>query len=681
MLPKKQIKSPFSSSSNNSNSFKNKIYNQDYNNSEKQLPELNLNSSSNFIKSTLTTIPKSSYLKKQLKIPFGINITPLNNNEDINDINSIPLIDYGESYELPHCQNPKCKAFINPYIELINDGEQWKCNICKSINKTKEYLYNSLEDFKVKPELNCGTYDFISYKDNFIKNRPNLIFTSYFFLIDISQTAINSGFTQCVLETLKEILNNNTNNKNNDFNLCILTFDELIHFYPIDINYDNKNNINMLSINENFKNLFLPIKKDFLLVNFKKYKNKFIQIIESIQNFTLDENYNAPKEATRFFDAIKICDLIGEKTGGKIFIFSGSNLSKLDFMNNIKKDNNDDFKSQKYKTTDGGKIGQFGISISLHGLSVNIFQANKLYTNIRTLNQLIINTNGNFYFYKNFSPPKHYKSLFNQVIKTFQNETVFEGGLKFFFSHKFGIKDYLTPCLIYNKEIIYFPNLDSDQSFSFILEMNYNNDYESSENYTINEDYFFMQINYLFNKGNGKKIIRVFNYRFNVTNNPRDIYDSINAENLSVICLQKLITDLYRNKNIIESLNKFENKFKEIYQGYFNNLNKIMKELNDEMKFFSLYILGILKNCLFNKNDKGMNNDVDLTNFFLCKIQKLKIEEILCFIYPRIYALNETLNNENSFPQVINTNLESLLSNGNIFLIDNGFNLILYIIY
>ena len=94
-----------------------------------------------------------------------------------------------------------------------------------------------------------------------------------------------------------------------------------------------------------------------------------------------------------------------------------------------------------------------------------------------------------------------------------------------------------------------------------------------------------------------------------------------------------------------------------------------------------LYILGLFKNCLFNKNDKGINNDDDLTNYYFSKLQKFKIDEILCFIYPRIYPLDNILtqNETDSFLQMINNNKESLINSGNIFLIDNGFYLFLYL--
>ena len=644
------------------------------------------NTSSTFINSTYNCIPKTSSLKKQINIPFALNISPLSNFSE----KQIPLIDYSESYDNPRCKNPNCQAFLNPFVEFINNGEQWKCNICKNINKVEEYYYSDIDDNGIrldqetKPELNLGTYEFISYKESLLKEGLNVVSYNYFFLIDISSNAVNSGFTQCVLESIKDCINNNCfyDYENSEIKISIITYDEQIHFYPTNIKNENDtNNINMLSINESSNNLFLPTNKNHLLLNLKKYKNKFIQIIESIQNLISSDNYYSIKESNRFFDVIKICDLIGAKEGGKILIFNGSSISNIYLMNGkINKDITD--KKYKYITTEEGKIGKFGISISLNGLSPTIFLSSKTYTNIITLNKLIINSNGNCFFYRNFSPDIHYKNIFNQIRKTLQNQTVFESGLKLRFSHNFTVKDYLTPTLLYSKNIIYFPNLTPDQNFSFVLEMNYNKEEDTIGEYNINDDFSYLQGTLFYKRGDGKKIIRVFNLCFPVVDKFEDIYDYINPEILGAFYSQKLIMDIIRNKSLVNSVNKIEKEFFLVNKSYFNNLNMIKKELNENMKLFSLYVLGLFKNCLFNKNDKGINNDDDLTNFYFTKLQRIKIEEILCFIYPRIYALDEILNSineEQPFPSIINDNKESIETNGNIFLIDNGFNLYLYL--
>ena len=79
-----------------------------------------------------------------------------------------------------------------------------------------------------------------------------------------------------------------------------------------------------------------------------------------------------------------------------------------------------------------------------------------------------------------------------------------------------------------------------------------------------------------------------------------------------------------------------------------------------------------------NSELKSFQNDIDLSNFFRLKIVRMTTEEILCFIYPRIYLLDNILNiNIEDFPEIVNDSLEGI-NQGNLFLVDNGFYLTIY---
>ena len=680
-----KLASPFSKSGNNTTAshYDDYLLKKEDINSTYKSKYLKYNTSTDFIKTTISIFPNSAELMNQLKIPIGMNLSPLS---PFVDEKSIPVIDYGESYDLPRCKNNNCRAYLNPFVKFLNGANQWQCNICKNINQTLDYYYSSVDengvrlDQNTKPELNFGTYDFIAYKEFWNKDRPP-IKAAYYFLVDISQSSINSGFAQCVLESIKEMIINNIfyNYENIEMKICIITFDNEIHFYPININNENENNVKMLSINENYSELFLPINRDFLLVDAKKYKTKILQIIESIQNCINSYNSNI-KEADRFFDAVKICNLIGNKNAGKILIFNGSNVSKLNLMNGFNtKNNTPEQKNNIYRITDEGQIGKLGISLSLNGLSVNIFECCDSDTNLKTLNQLITNSNGNLFFYRKFNPNLHYKNLYNQISKILSNQNIFEGGLLIKFSHKFYVSEYVTPVLLYNKQMIYFPNLDSDQNYSVLLAYGNPNDFDEKPK-PIDDDFLYIQGSLIFSPGDGKKKLRIFNLCFPISSRPIDIYESINSEVLACFMIQSCIMKIYRNKNLIQTVNDLEKKYFEINTTYFNNLNIMKKELDGEIKLLSLYFLAIMKNCLLNKNERGFDNDNDLSHFFRARLQKQKIEEIICFIYPRIYVLDNILDlKSGEFPIIINNNKESMDTQGTIFLIDNGFELILFL--
>jgi protein transport protein SEC24 len=232
--------------------------------------------------------------------------------------------------------------------------------------------------------------------------------------------------------------------------------------------------------------------------------------------------------------------------------------------------------------------------------------------------------------------------------------------------------------LLYNKNLIFYPNLDSDQSYSISLGLK--TDEEGKNSTRIEDDFTYIQASLIYSKGDGNKRIRVFNLCIPVSSNPKTIYESVNSEILSSFLTQYLIMKIFKSKNLVESVAELEKQFFQLNDAYFSNLNLIKKELDGEMRTVSLYFLGMLKNCLFNRNERGVNNDIDLSNYYRARLQKTKMEDIICFVYPRIYILDNILELQgDEYPPIANDSKESLDSQGSIFLIDNGFELILYL--
>ena len=112
---------------------------------------------------------------------------------------------------------------------------------------------------------------------------------------------------------------------------------------------------------------------------------------------------------------------------------------------------------------------------------------------------------------------------------------------------------------------------------------------------------------------------------------------------------------------------------------YLSSQEYLKKELSNEMRMLILFFLSLMKLCIFNKKkDSGFQNDIDLSNYYRLKILKIPIDEILAFIYPRIYLLDDISNlNYGEFPDVVNDSMEGI-NQGNFFLIDNGFFLGIY---
>jgi hypothetical protein len=309
MLPNRP--NPFPTETTTDNQFN---YEKEYTlNSENNQEEFKskyekFNCSRDYLRSTVSIFPRYESQLNQLKIPIGLNISP---SSFYTKKDEFPLVSYGEINDPPRCKNQNCKAFINPFIKII-DNFKWECNICKCINNIEDYYFKNEEEKENKIELNNGSYEFLLNK-TFWKNErpPNKL--NYHFLIDISYKSIESGFAQSALESLKNCIMNDFFYNYDIFpiKISLITYDTSIHFYSLN---KKSNQFTMLCINDE-KDIFIPTFRDNLLVSLSENKNKLIQIIESIQNSIynqLAQNEkikNSEKNATKFFDAIKAANL------------------------------------------------------------------------------------------------------------------------------------------------------------------------------------------------------------------------------------------------------------------------------------------------------------------------------------------------------------------------------------
>ena len=682
MLPNRP--NPFPMENDNSQYNYSKDYSSSFeNNNNKELDSKykNLNCSKEYLRSTINIFPKYESQLNQLKIPIGVIISP---SSIYTKKGEFPLISYGEDNEVPRCKNENCKAFVNPFIKII-DNDKWQCNICKAVNKMEDNFYKNDEEKEAKIELNNGSYEFLLNKSYWKNNRPpNKL--NYYFVIDISHKSIESGFAQCSLEIIKDCVINNYFYNYDSFpiKICLITYDTSVHFYSIN---EKSNQFTMYCTNENNeKDLFVPTFRDNLLVSLKENKNKFVQIIESIQNNIYNQSTQKEKKeknATKIYEAIKCVNLLGNTLGGKILVFSGSDLKNLEIMNDKKDENDNEYEKEKGYDKNlergGKKLGQLGIDVTYNSFSINVFQASDEFCKILTINQMCDNSNGNLYFYKNFNSELHYKNLYNQIKRILTNETQLEGTLKLRISNGYYINEYITSVLLYNRRLFVFPTHDSDEKY--IVQLSILTQEELDERKIINDidDYIYMQSCLLYSHGDGTRRMRVHNLCLPISTNNKDIFDSIDPEFLACFLAQKSSHLIFKYKNIEKSMNKIENQFVNMMKEYFNAQEYNNKNLNEDMCKLILLFLGVMKLCIFNpKKISGILNDIDLCNFFRLKIVRMTVEEILCFIYPRIYLLDNILNLEQEdLPDTVNDSFEGI-NQGNLFLVDNGFYLTLY---
>lgn len=77
----------------------------------------------------------------------------------------IPVIDFGESGPV-RCE--RCKAYVNPFMQFIEGGRKFTCNLCKFTTDVPAQYFSNLDmsgrrvDLQYRPELQFGSVEFIA---------------------------------------------------------------------------------------------------------------------------------------------------------------------------------------------------------------------------------------------------------------------------------------------------------------------------------------------------------------------------------------------------------------------------------------------------------------------------------------------------------------------------------------
>ena len=655
-----------------------------------------LNCSSEYISTSTNIFPSNIETLNKLSLPISISLCPMKNTGM-----EIPFINY-DNKNIPRCPNRNCRAYLNPFVKFIDGGEKWICNICGQINNTEDYYFCDVDkngkrtDINEKPELCCGSYEFFANK-SYWKKGKNPTEAMFFFIFETSNGAIDNGFFNACVESVKDVVSNESFYNGNNIKISIITYNLGVDFYSYNEKYSQPQ---MLTVND--EEMFLPTSKDNLIFSVQKDKDKILQILDLIQNTFNKNNQNIInnncKDSIHIFSSIVGAYLIGKNLGGQIILFSSSNiLNTLPNMNGGY-DKNMTKEQLAYSALDKKKLRNIGINLTNENIGCNIFASADSQINTFTLNQICEYTNGHLYFFKKFNMDLHYKNIFNQIRRVLTRPIAWEGVNRTRFSLGYRISSYSTPILITNGDLFVFPTTDSDQNYLFSVSPppSKTEDGEGSEkkndfnqDFSKKENYVYIQSALLYSYGDGTRRIRVHNLCLPITTNIKYIYNEVNSEILATHYLKDTIDKLYKTKNISNAIISTDTQFKHFIDKVMSSQYKMNKELLPNLEYLPLYMIGMFKHRIFCKEEIEKNYDIDISNFLRISLQKLSSQEILSFIVPSIYSLHELENDKNigtynsetgefNMPNMISSNKSSMEDNG-LYLIDNGYLLIIYV--
>ncbi|XP_014340472.2 protein transport protein Sec24A-like [Latimeria chalumnae] len=258
------------------------------------------NCSSNIIQCTMTNVPKSELLLKQVKLPLAFIFHPFSHSQEPCMISNMTL---------PQCT--QCRAYINPFVTFLNQ-QQWKCVACLALNTVPgAFLFDQetggYQDSQTLPVLQHPVVEFYAPPE-YLDRPPQP--TVYLFAFDVSSNAMDSGYLQIVCQTLLENLDRLPGS--HQTRIGIITFDSTVHFYNLQ---EGLTQPRMMIVSDT-EDVVVP-DEERLLVNLFRSRELIMSLLKALPKMFRESS----KTECTLGLALQAAQKLLSSTGGRLSVF------------------------------------------------------------------------------------------------------------------------------------------------------------------------------------------------------------------------------------------------------------------------------------------------------------------------------------------------------------------------
>uniref|UniRef100_A0A0E0BRZ7 Zinc finger Sec23/Sec24-type domain-containing protein n=1 Tax=Oryza glumipatula TaxID=40148 RepID=A0A0E0BRZ7_9ORYZ len=451
---------------------------------------------------TLNQIPCTGDILTTSAMPLALMVQPFALPHPSEE--PIQLVDFGGMGPI-RCS--RCKAYINPFMRFIDQGKHFVCNLCGFSNDTpREYLCNlgpdgRRRDADDRPELCRGTVEFIASKEFLVRDPMPAV---YFFLIDVSMNAIQTGATAAACSAISQALSDLPEGPRTM--VGIATFDSAIHFYSLKRDQQQP----LMLIVPDIQDVYTPLQTD-LILPISECRENLEQLLESIPN--MFENNRVADSA--FGAAMKASFLAMKSTGGKLLVFQSvlpsvgiGSLSarEAEGRSNI---STGDKEAHKLLQPVDKTLKTMALEFAEYQVCVDVFLTTQSYVDISSISVVPSTTGGRVYHYYPFSALSDPAKLFNDLRWNFSRPQGFEAVMRVRCSQGLQVQDYSGNFCRRVPTDIDLPAIDSDKT----IMVTFKHDDKLQEN---SECAF--QCALLYTTVYGQRRIRVINLSLSCTN-------------------------------------------------------------------------------------------------------------------------------------------------------------------
>ncbi|GKV43837.1 hypothetical protein SLEP1_g51088 [Rubroshorea leprosula] len=624
-----------------------------------------LNCNPRYLRLTTTAIPNSQSLVSRWHLPLGAVVCPL---AEAPEGEEVPVVNFASS-GIVRCK--RCRTYVNPYVTFTDAGRKWRCNLCSLLNDVPGDYYAHLDaagqriDLDERPELTKGSVEFVAPTEYMVRPpMPPL----YFFLIDVSVSAVRSGMIEVVAQTIKSCLDQLPGFPRTQ--IGFITYDSTIHFYNMKSSLTQP----QMMVVSDLDDIFVPLPDD-LLVNLSESRTVVETFLDSLPSMFQD-NLNIE---SAFGPSLKAAFMVMNQLGGKLLIFQNTlpslGVGRLRLRG-------DDFrlygtdKEHALRLPEDPFYKQMAADLTKYQIGVNIYAFSDKYTDIASLGTLAKYTGGQVYYYPSFQSAVHGEKLRHELARDLTRETAWEAVMRIRCGKGVRFTSYHGNFMLRSTDLLALPAVDCDKAYAVQLTL---------EETLLTTQTVYFQVALLYTASCGERRIRVHTLAAPVVSDLGEMYRQ--ADTGAIVSLfSRLAIEKTLAHKLEDARNSVQQRIVKALREY-RNLYAVQHRLGarmiypDSLKFLPLYGLSLCKSIPLRGGYADAQLDERCAAGFT--MMALPVKKLLKLLYPSLIRVDEYLLKPSS--QVDFENImkrltligESLDSRG-LYIYDDGFRFILW---
>lgn len=632
-----------------------------------------------YMRMSVNSIPHSQDHAQKCHLTMGIVISPMAQDAE----EEIPVVNFG-SMGVIRCK--RCRTYINPFVQWVDNGRRWRCNICGTGNDVPGSYFCQLgpdqirQDLKDRPELRSGSVEIVAPSEYMMRPPQPPV---YVFVMDVSANSVQSGMLQVCVETIRAQLDDLPGAPRT--RVAFISYDTSVHFY----NLKSTLKLPQIMVVPDISELFIPIPDD-LLVNLSESRD----IIEMLLDMLPTMHQNSISLETALGPAVRAAFRVMAPIGGKMLVFQSvlptTGAGALKHRENPRVFGTE--KETELLSSVDTFYRQNAIEFSRQQVSVDMFIFSHQYVDLATLGTISKFSAGQLHYYPTFMEGRQREKFANELSHCLTREQGWEAVMRVRCSQGMRLSNFYGNSFMRGTDLLALPNVNEDSTFA--IEMTHSDAMLSSSIVSV-------QAALLYTTSSGERRIRVHTMAAPVTKLYAEIFRSVDIDTLCNLMAKSALEQAVKS-GLEKARGRLERQCVDIIRafrtaGSYNSMmqNNQQLTLPDNLQLLPLYIMALMKNPVFKGGTDVLSDE---RTFLMYEMNNMPVQTSRVFIYPRLFSLHdmstecgkpdatEEAQSDNSFagennvrlPPVLNLSVERLCSNG-IFLLEDSRTLYLWI--